>query len=347
VKFTTTLATLSKTKRRGVFVAALGAIVVATIAIVLHASEVSRAKSDSNTDGFAPSILGDRGNNVTSQQSANNAQAPNHVGARKPKLESAPSALLQTSSFARTIEDLIGEALGSDSMRDDPQGFRARLAVRVRKQFSPELTEPAIAFVNRYLNYLESLDAMNLPSSAQDLAALRNVFETRKAIRQAHFSPEEYEVLFARDDRLDRYTIARFEIQADAKLSLAEKTEALNATANELTHEERKERERTQEHLALQRQTETFDKKQTSDEERFAARAREHGEAAAQRLAELDRAQREWDARVAQYENALNANRNGTLANEALAATRDRLFSEREQLRLEAVLSLRRKQNKS
>ncbi|MGL4233271.1 MAG: lipase secretion chaperone [Casimicrobium sp.] len=330
-------------KRRGVLLLALGAIIIVTVALVLRTSSRDQANSSNNKDDLAPPILGENPNKSFYQDSSNKLSSPNYTGAISAKFDPAPSALLKTPSFARTIEDLIGDAFGSGNLRDDPHGFRARLAERVRKQFSPELAAHAIAFINRYLNYLESLDAMNLPSQAQDAAALRSVFETRQAIRQAHFSPEEYEVLFARDDRLDRYTIARFEIQADTKLTPAEKTEALNAAANELTPDERNERARMQAHLALQRQTETFDKKQTSDEERFAERAKEHGEAAAQRLAELDRARRDWDARLAQYETALNANRNGTLANEELAATRNRLFNEREQLRLEAALALRKR----
>ncbi len=337
----------TRSTRRVVFVVVLGTILVATTAVVLYGSKLGRTESSINESNSRPISLGRNANYVLYQQNINNAHSPNSTWRLHAKPQVAPSALLQTPSFARTIEDLIGDVLSSSNLRDDPHGFRARLAERVRKQFAPELAEQAIAFVNRYLNYLESLDALNLPSQAQDVAALRNVFETRKALRQSFFSTEEYEVLFARDDRLDRYTIARFEIQADMKLTPAEKTEALNAVANELTLEERQERANTQAHLALQRQTEVFDKKQTSDEERFATRAAEHGEAAAQRLAELDRLQRDWDARLAQYESALNAHRNGTLANDALAATRDRLFNEREQLRLEAALSLRRKRSKT
>jgi lipase chaperone LimK len=338
-----TLSSATRSKRRGILLFVLGAIIVATVAILFRVSSLEGAKPNSNKFANRPTIFGSERNYHISQQNPNNLSSSYLIGQSNAKLASAPRALLQTPSFARTIEDLIGVALGSGNLRDDPQGFRVKLAERVRTQFSPELAAHAIAFINRYLNYLESLDAMNLPSQAQDVAALRSVFETRQAIRQAHFSPEEYEALFARDDRLDRYTMARFEIQANTNLTPSERTEALNAVANELTPEERRERENMQAHLALQRQTESFDKKQTSDEERFAARASEHGEAAAQRLAELDRTQRDWDLRLAQYENALNANRNGTLANDELAATRDRLFNEREQLRLEAALALRRK----
>jgi lipase chaperone LimK len=333
----------TRSTRRVVLVAVLGAILVAMTAIVLYGAKLGSAESSINESSNRPINLGHNENYVLYQQSINNVQSANNTGRSHAKPQVAPSALLQTPSFARTIEDLLGDVLGSSNLRDDAHGFRARLAERVRKQFAPELAEHAIAFVNRYLNYLESLDALNLPSQAQDVAALRNVFETRKAIRQAHFSPEEYEALFARDDRLDRYTLARFEIQADTKLTSAEKTEALNAVANELTPEERQERANTQAHLALQRQTEVFDKQRTSEEERFTVRAAEHGEAAAQRLAELDRVERDWHGRLAQYEQAQRAAREGAMTNEQLAGVKQKLFDSREQLRLEAALALRQR----
>lgn len=40
--------------------------------------------------------------------------------------EPAPAALLQIPALASVIDDLIGDALGQRSMRDDPHTFRAR-----------------------------------------------------------------------------------------------------------------------------------------------------------------------------------------------------------------------------
>jgi lipase chaperone LimK len=338
----------TRSKRRGVFIALARAIVVAAVAFVFFGASGHRVDSLSNNGDVSQANSGERDINIQNRKISLRTSAPILTGANRLEPQYAPKMLLQTPAFARTMEDVIGEALGSGNMRDDPQGFRTRLAERVRARFAPELAAHALAFAHRYVNYLESLDAANLSAAAHDPTALRGLYETRKSIRQAHFSPEEYETLFARDDRLDRYTIAGLEIQADTQRTSAEKTAAREAAANELTPAERQERAQWQSHLTLQRQTAQFYEKQTSDAERFAARAAEHGEPAAQRLAELDRSERDWDARLAQYESALNANRNGTLANDALAATRDQLFNERERLRLEAALSLlRRKQNRS
>lgn len=344
MKTSASFATHSTPKRRSVFIALLVAIAVAAIAMVallLRDSSEDQPRAGLNADIKRPIYLGDQRNNAVTQSPTNTALSPIFTGPYGKKIEGAPQTLLQTPSFARTVEDLLGDVLGSANLRDDPMGFRERLAARVRAQFSPELAAAAIAFMNRYVNYLESLNAFNLPSQANDVSALRHVFETRKGIREAHFSAEEYEILFARDDRLDRYTIARLEIQADAKLTAEQRNEALTRAANELTPEERRERAASQLPLALQRQTESFDAAQVSDEARFATRAREHGEAAAQRLAELDREQRDWDARLTQYEQAQRATREGAMTEAQLTALRDRMFNEQERLRLDAALVIR------
>jgi len=286
--------------------------------------------------------------------SSNAARRVDSATARPPSVrtpsalnQAAPAALLQTPALASVIDDLIGEALGNASLGDDPHGFRARLASIVRRQFAPMLADDAMAFVLRYVSYLESLDAMHLRPSANDIETLRATFEARRSLRMALFSSDEYAALFAADDRLDRYTMARFEIGADGLRPSAERAAALSVAERELTADERDERGRWLEHLSMLGQTAAFDAQGVNEQARFEVRAATHGEAVAQRLAENDRAERDWAARLAQYELALKSYGHGTTGDEDLAATRNRLFSGREQLRLDAALSLRRQQRKT
>jgi lipase chaperone LimK len=315
---------------------------VAAVIWFNSASEQTKS-SQTNSVTSGPANPGRSVEKENFQQRVYLSASPSWNGSTGSNIVSAPKALLQIPALHRVVEDLIGDVLGDGSVRNDPHGFRARLAARVKAHFPPELADSAIAFLNRYVNYLESLDALNLSSAKNDVAALRSLYETRSALRKSFFAPEEYEALFARDDRLDRYTIARMEIEANTKLDAREREQALAAAASELTPDERAERASWQSHLATQAQTALFDVKQTSDEERFAARKAEHGEAAAQRLAELDRSEREWQSRLSQYEQAARDFRNGALSNEQLNATRDQLFTAQEQLRLQAALGMRQR----
>jgi lipase chaperone LimK len=332
-------------RTRALACGAIGVTAIAVFAFLIGRAPVSErdANYPANNSTVSPKERGLPGENKTEQNRSYSISSPNRIGANAGKPISAPTALLQTPSLHRLIEDLIGDAIGSGSIRSDPHGFRERLAARAKAHFPPELAQSAVAFLNRYVDYLESLDALNLSSAKSDVAALRSLFEERKALRESFFAPEEYKALFAREDRLDRYTIARMEIEANAKLSAEERDQALANAANELTPDERAERKSWQLHLNAQSQTALFDAKQTSDDERFEARKTEYGEAAAQRLAELDRSERDWQSRLAKYEQTARDVRNGALTNAQLDAARDQLFTAQEQLRLDAALAMRKR----
>ncbi len=326
--------------RTALIVSLIGGL-TAVIWFSLASEQTKSSQTNSATSGSGN--LGLTAEKNKTQQRLYSGASSSWNGATGSNIVSAPKALLQTPALHRVVEDLIGDVLGNGSVRNDPHGFRARLAARAKAHFPPELADSAIAFLNRYVNYLESLDALNLSSAKNDLASLRSLYEARSALRKSFFAPEEYEALFARDDRLDRYTIARMEIEANTKLDAREREQALAAAASELTPDGRAERASWQLHLTALNQTALFDAKQTGDEERFAARKAEHGEAAAQRLAELDRSEREWQSRLAQYEQAERATRDGTMTDTQLTALQDRMFNAQEQPRLEAALALRRK----
>jgi lipase chaperone LimK len=332
-------------RRRALLWSVLGAIAVIAIALIVWRNTASKQVQETHTNLAAnrPISLGDSVKNTRLQKSDKSTPSPDALVRNGNVLIAAPRALLHTPALHRTIEDLIGDVLGSGSIRDDPHGFRERLAARARKHFGADLGEHAAAFLNRYVSYLESLDALNLGAAKNDVAALRSLFDARKALRQSFFAAEEYEALFAREDRLDRYTIARMEVETNSKLTADERTQALALAAKEFTPEERAERANSQLQITAQMQTASFDAKSVSDEERFAARKAQFGEAAAERLAELDRSEREWQSRLAQYEQVQRDAKNGSINNEQLAATRDRMFTAQEQLRLEASLALRKR----
>ncbi|MDO5623689.1 MAG: lipase secretion chaperone [Pseudomonadota bacterium] len=273
-----------------------------------------------------------------------------HVGTPTPltPTEAARMALLQTPRLALRLEDVIGDELGTGSFRDDPEGFKQRLAARLRSAFPAEQAEAAIALMHRYVDYRMALDALHL-SSAQDPASLRQAHEARRKVREAFFDDAEYNALFAAQDRLDDYTLARLDIEADTQLNAKEREQAVEqAAAAMLTPEERAQRDGWQQHLALQQQTAQLDAKGASDAERYTAREARFGAPAAQRLAELDQTERQWDARLGQYVQAQAELQASTLPpaqqQAQLRALRQQLFNAQEQLRLDGALALRQAQ---
>ena len=75
----------------------------------------------------------------------------------------------------------------------------------------------------------------------------------------------------------------------------------------------------------------------TDDRTRFVQRSARLGEEAAQRLAQLDAQDRDWNARLDGYARAQASQTDA----QALALLRDRSFTPQEQLRLDGALALR------
>ena len=80
------------------------------------------------------------------------------------------------------------------------------------------------------------------------------------------------------------------------------------------------------------RQTEALDARNASPHERFAARSESYGPEVARNLAALDQESQEWNARLARYAAAPEAEQ---------VQLRDTLFNDTERLRLSAALAMR------
>ncbi|WP_422844136.1 lipase secretion chaperone [Acidovorax sp. M2(2025)] len=218
-----------------------------------------------------------------------------------------------------------------------PEALKQRLEALAAKHFPPPLTARALALAQRYVDYRVALGA--LPGAGpDDPRALRRVLDARRGVRERHFAPEEYDALFAREDQLDHYTLARLEVLHNPDLSDAQKQRALkDAEETLLPPEQRAQRREATEHLVAAAQTQAFEQQGLDAYARHTARAAAYGNDAALALAQLDRDEQAWQQRVDQYAQARAEGRNPA----QLGALRDQLFSPQEQLRLNAALALR------
>ena len=88
------------------------------------------------------------------------------------------------------------------------------------KHFGADLATRALALAERFVDYRV---AWALEPQAGRPTALRNSLNARERLRERYFAPEEHEALFARESALDRYTLARLEIQHNNGLTEEEK----------------------------------------------------------------------------------------------------------------------------
>lgn len=241
-----------------------------------------------------------------------------------------PDALLDA-DLRHTLELLLLEA----GEAGDPYELKQRLAGRIGAHFPAALAVRALALAGRYVDYRMALGASRAPQRGSDPAALRQALQARAALRLQFFDEAERDALFAAEDALDRYTLARLEAVLDPGLDAPQRAQALQSAEVLLSQEQVAERSAVTAHLAAAAQTAEFDARQADPAARHAARSARWGEGAARALAALDGEEQRWQQRLEAYSLAL------AQPGSDAAALRRQWFSAQELPRIDAALALR------
>lgn len=238
----------------------------------------------------------------------------------------APDPLL-TPGLLRTFEQML-----NDSQARDKEGLMAEMRAKIDKHLPPEWRVRALGLLERYIDYRNALEA--LPAAdIGDAAGLRRILDARAGIRARYFAPEEVEGLFGAEEKFDRFSVEKLEIERNRSLTPEQKREALAKTEETwLTPEQRADRVASTAQLAVGEQTAALEARGASPQERFAERSRQYGHETAQRLAALDQQEQDWQSRLSRYAAADEATRTQLQAE---------LFTPQEALRLQAALEMR------
>jgi lipase chaperone LimK len=233
------------------------------------------------------------------------------------------------------LEDLLLEA-GEAST---PAILKQQLAALAPRYFPAAELAQAMELLDRYVDYRVALGEIKPPVDPTDPQALRAALDARQLVREKHFRADEYRALFAQEEELDRFTLARLEIERNPDFTAAQKAAAMREAQRELGENERAARAAAVAHVAVASQSAAFEAAGVSEQERYAERRSQYGEVAAQQLARLDREERDWQARLDEY--AAGKARNEPAGQ--LTRMRQQLFTPEEQLRIDAALALRQK----
>lgn len=282
-----------------------------------------------------PSPAGAAAASAGAQVQPSPAQGADHsfFARRRAITTDGPADPLLVHGLRDTLEALLMEA-GDAS---DPATLKQRLAALVNRHFPAALATRALALAERYVDYRVALGSLRAPQDLTDPRALRDALEARHKVRLQFFDDAEYDALFAREADLDRYTLARLEIERNTQLSPEQRAQALQAADNELPTERRAERSAATAHMAAAAQTAAFNASNTDERSRYATRSAQYGLAAAQAMAQLDRDEQHWNQRLDQYSQARTQQGEGP----GLQQLRQQLFSPEEQQRIDAALALR------
>lgn len=266
--------------------------------------------------------------NAATTTATSGLDAPGGFAARTAE----PDPLL-TAGLRDALEALLLDAGDAP----DPQALKQRLQALVERHFDAALATRALALAERYVDYRVALGELEPPPDPTDPRALRAAVAARDALRRQYFDETEYAALFADQESLGRYTLARLEIERNPDLGAAERSAALQGAQAELTPAQRSERAHSVVQVEVAAETARYNAQGTSAQARHAERSARYGEDAARRLAQLDDEEQRWNARLDDYARAQAAQAGPA----QLAQLRAQHFTPEEQLRLDAALQLR------
>jgi lipase chaperone LimK len=167
----------------------------------------------------------------------------------------------------------------------------------LRRRLDPPLIDEVMASFDRYTHYQQAALALaNQPglSMEQQLAQVT-------ALRRQMLGDETAEAFYGDEQRRQQQSLQRLAIQSDTSLSPAEKARRLQALDAALPAAEQEAQAQVSLGTTVQEQTEAFDAAQTDADTRHAERAQLFGDAAADRLQQLDQSRAQWQARLDAY----------------------------------------------
>lgn len=214
--------------------------------------------------------------------------------------------------------------------------IRAEIERELDRRLKPGAAVAAKRLLSSYLDYKRALvDLERTLKTGKDIVqGARARREAVMELRKRYFTPQEIAGLFGATDAYDADALARMEVTQDKKLSEAERKEKLAQLDSKLTPAQRAERDAPVALMKLEESVQQARAKGAGDNEIYRMRAEALSPEAAARLADVDREEAQWRARIAAYQ----AERKQLLGagEPALQQLRDARFTPMEQKRLGA-----------
>lgn len=304
---------MTKAKRYGLILLA-GAITTAIYTSWRQPPTPAPAASTPDYFAFVPSMLGTRPDGQLAQQGAD-------------QLVLSPELVY--------LFDYYLAALGEKPLSAIRTEIRHELARRLQGKGVTE----AQRLLDAYIDYKRALaDAeARLAASKDPVQAARQRLLAMRETRASYFSAAESSALFGTSDAYDEDAIARMEISSDRQLSEAQRQQRWQELDARLTPDQRAERAAPTRVLALEQSVAQARAQGADENQIYRMRASSFSPAAADRLAELDRDEADWQRRISSYQKSRHTLlEQGGNQTQALQQLRDASFSPAEQLRLGA-----------
>ena len=198
----------------------------------------------------------------------------------------------------RRMFDYYLSAMGEKPLDEIVRQIRDELDKRLK----PTQADAAKKLLDKYLAYKRELVKVEQAQKPEGgIKAIKLRFTAMQELRAKIFSPQENEGMFGFDDAYDSDAIARLEISQDSSLSADQKRERLAALDAAMPKALREDREAPRQIIRLEERAAEMRAKGASEQDIFKMRAKELNPEAAARLAEVDKEEAAWKARINAY----------------------------------------------
>ncbi|PXX38512.1 lipase secretion chaperone [Undibacterium pigrum] len=251
---------------------------------------------------------------------------------------------LQVSAELRLLFDYYLTATGEKQLPE----IRAEIERVLDQKLSAQAALQAKNLLARYIQYKQALvsvetNAQNISMNKTSMAAAaRQRWSAMQQTRQRFFSEKENQAMFGFDDAYDMDALNRMDVAENTSLNPEQKQAQLQALDDALPAALREEKNAPYQVIRLEEQASQLRANGASDADIYNMRATATSPEAATRLAEVDREEAIWKARIQQYQeqkNKLNtemAFHSATEKQAALDQVRKQYFNADEQRRLPA-----------
>ncbi|MEQ5835668.1 lipase secretion chaperone [Marinobacter sp. NFXS9] len=323
--------------------------VVGAAALILRPADQTRAPESAASRALPPTAVDKATIPSTLVENAPAASVPDALpgsleGTRPPggwdRVDEA-GHLLPTPALRGLFEYYLA-ALGEESL---PQ-----LVARIRQRLET-LPEPARGearqLLGDYLDYKLAVGQLETQvGSGTGIAGAENALATMRDLRRQYLGEVAADAFFAREEAVDRYQTARREIQARNDLTDAQRQARLQAAEAELPESVREARAESRKFVDYEAQLQALQADpDTSQAEISQLRESTFGAEVAERLARVEAEQADWDRRWSDYRADKARLDDAGLAapeqQEAVQRLRDQYFNDQEQVRVQALDSIR------
>ena len=279
--------------------------------------------------------------------------------AAAPRVAAAAPATPVASSLAGTVPDGAATATADDALVLDPalirlfdyylttvgerplDAIRAQVEHDLDGRLRPRAARQAKDLYARYVQFKTALKAQRPPTpSGRSVDVLREGLRMMLALRASYFSEAESQALFGPQDAEASAALARMAVEQDPTLTDAQRRERLAALDARLPASEREAREASLAVVHLEEAAQQIRAQGGTEDDVYRMRAAATSPEAANRLADVDRDEAAWKARIAGYlaqrAGVLSAPGTDEERAAAMSALRNRLFTPDEQRRLAA-----------